>query len=410
MNTPVTAPAVAADDPTSAPAETAPRWRSIASTICGVLAVLFLTLSLVGIWARVTVFDSSKVSDIVADALDDPTVTSGLATWVTDQVFAAVDAESTVSGILPTNLERFAPTLVAGAQSFVDQGVDRALANPDVQQALARAVERAHQALMTLLQGDGLVDGITVSDGAVTVNLLPLVGRGLSIVQGLGLFDDLEIPELTRAGDPDQQIAQLEAATGRDLPADFGQLTVFESDRLAEAQASVQNAQRMFALFKRATVLLAVLAIAFLAATALLARDRWHAALLLALGVTVGVVLSRAVVHRVLDEAPDLAAGPAGKAAISDILGAATQGLLRLNALVALLAALAAVLALFRRGWLRDDLVAVGAVVLGLSTVAILGFSIASLLIGLALGVAVAVFVPRALSSRARGAVTPTTV
>jgi hypothetical protein len=406
MNTPVPA----ADVPTSAPAATGPRWRGIASGICGVLAVLFLTLSLVGIWARVTVFDSSKVSDIVADTLDDPTVTSGLATWVTEQVFTALDAEAAVSGILPTSLERFAPTLVAGAQSFVDQGVDRALANADVQQALARAVERAHEALMTLLQGDGLVDGITVTDGAVTVNLLPLVGRGLAIVQGLGLFDDLQVPELTRAGDPDEQIADLEAATGRDLPDNFGQLTVFESDRLAEAQASVQNAQRMFALFKRATVLLAVLAIVFVAATVLLARDRWHAALLLALGVTVGVVLSRAVVHRILDEAPDLAAQPAGKAAISDILGAATQGLLRLNALVAIVAALAAVLALFQRGWRRDDLVAVGAVALGLSTVAILGISLASLLIGLALGIAIVVFVPRALASRRARAVTPTTV
>jgi hypothetical protein len=380
----------------------------VASGICGVLAVVCLTLALIGIWANATVFDSDKVSDIVAVALDDPAVTSGLATWVADEVFTAVDVESVVSELLPTRLDRFAPTLVAGAQTFVDQGLDRALSNPDVQQLLTRAVERAHGALMRLLQGDGLIDGITVDQGAVKVNLLPLIGRGLSLVQGLGLFADLEVPELTRSGDPSEQIAELEQATGRDLPDDFGQLTVFESDKLAEAQASVQNAQRMFALFHRATVLLAILAVVFLAASVLLSRNRWHAALLLALGATIGMILSRAVVNRVLDDAPDLVTGPSAQAAIADILGEATRGLLRLNGLIAILATVVVVWALFQRGWQRGDLVLVGSVALGLATVALLGITIESLLLGVALAVAAYVLVPRALASRRRvAAATP---
>ena len=114
----------------------------------------------------------------------DPEVTAGLATWVTDEVFTAIDVESAVSNVLPGNLDRLAPTLTAGAESVVDRGLTQALANPDVQQALTEAVERAHSALMRLLSGDGLVDGITVDDGAVTVNLLPLVGRGADVRAG----------------------------------------------------------------------------------------------------------------------------------------------------------------------------------------------------------------------------------
>ena len=135
------------------------------------------------------------------------------------------------------------------------------------------------------------------------------------------------MPELTRAGDPATQIAELESATGRDLPDDFGQLTVFESDRLAEAQASVQNAQRAVALLKRATWVLAALAVVFLVATVLLARNRLRAGLWLALGCIVGMVLSRTVVHRVVDDAPSLVPGAAGRAAIADILGQATTRL-----------------------------------------------------------------------------------
>ena len=382
-------------------------WRGVVAAICGVLAVVCLTLALIGVWARATVFDSDKVGDIVSSALSDPEVTAGLATWVTDEAFTAINVESAVSNILPGNLSRLAPTITAGAESVVDRGLTQALANPDVQQGLTQAVERAHSALMQLLSGDGLVDGITVEDGAVTVNLLPLVSRALTRVQSLGLLSDLDVPELTRAGDPREQIAELESATGRDLPDDFGQLTVFESEKLAEAQASVQNAQRAVALLKRATWVLAGLAIVFLVATIVVARNRWRAALLLALGCVVGMVLSRTLVHRVVDDAPELVPSAAGQAAIADILGEATRGLLRLTALIAILAVLVVVWALFQRGWIGSDLLLVGAVVLGLATVAILGFSIGSLLIGVALAVAAVLIIPRVLASRRQ--VAPTT-
>ncbi len=371
------------------------------------LAVVCLTGALIGIWARATVFDSDKVGEIVSVALADPEVEAGLATWVTDQVFTAVDVESAVSNVLPSNLDRIAPTLTAGAESVVDRGLTQVFANPDVQSALTQAVERAHSALMQLLSGDGLIDGITVEDGAVTVNLLPLVSRGLTLVQGLGLLDQLDVPELTRAGDPSEQIAQLESATGRDLPDDFGQLVVFESDKLAEAQASVENAQRAVALVKRATWLLAALAVVFLVATVILARHRWRAGLLLGLGSIVAMVLARALVHRVVDDAPNLVPGAAGRAAIADILREATRGLLRLTVLVVILAAVVAVWALFQRGWRSSDLLLVGAVVLGLTVVAVLGFSVGSLLLGVALAVAAVVLVPRVLASRRQ--VAPTT-
>ena len=375
-------------------------WRSAAAGVCGVLAVVALTLALIGIWANATVFDSDKIGDIVGSALADPEVTAGLATWVTDEVFAAVDVETAVSNVLPGNLARLAPTLTAGAESVVDRGLERALANPDVQQALTQAVERAHSALMQLLSGDGLIDGITVQDGQVTVNMLPLISRALTAVQGLGLLEQIELPELTRAGDPATQIADLEAATGRDLPDDFGQLTVFESDRLAEAQASVQNAQRAVALLKRATWVLAGLAIVFLVATVLLARNRLRAGLWLALGCIVGMVLSRTVVHRVVDDAPSLVPGAAGQAAIADILGQATTGLLRLTGLIAIIAALVVVWTLFQRGWIGSDLLIVGAVVLGLAVVAVVGFSLGAVLLGVVLAVATVLLVPRLVASR----------
>jgi hypothetical protein len=379
-------------------------WRSVLAALAGVLAVVCLTLGLVGVWANVTVFDTDRFTEVVSSALDEPEVNAALAAWATDQVFNAVDVESVVTELLPTNLDRFAPTLVSGARSFVDQGLTRALGNPEVQQLLTDAIERAHSALMRLLSGDGLIDGITVQDGEVTLNLLPLISRGLTYVQSLGLLSQLDVPELTRGGDPNEQIAELEAATGRDLPDDFGQLVVYQSDKLAEAQASVQNAQRAFALLRRATVLLLILAVVFVVATILLAHRRWHAALWLALGALVAMVLSRLIVHRIVDEAPDLVTSAGARAAVADILDEASRGLMRLTALIGILAVLVVLVTLFRRNWNSSDLLMVGAVVAGLAVIAVLGFSVVSLLIGAAIAVAIAVLIPRILASKRQAA------
>ena len=242
---------------------------------------------------------------------------------------------------------------------------------------------------MQLLEGDGLVDGISVVDGAVTVNLLPLVGRGLTQLQELGLFSDLQIPELTADGDPDQQIAALSEATGRTLKDDFGQLVVYQSDDLAKAQASLETAQRVVVVAKRAVWVLVVLTVVLVAATVLVARRRWRATLLLGIGGAAAMVITRSAVRRVVDDAPELAARPGGRAAIDAIVGGASTGLMRLAGVVLILAVAATVIGLFRRHWRRADLVLVAAVALGAAVVVVLDISIVSLLLGIAVAVAV---------------------
>jgi hypothetical protein len=268
------------------------------------------------------------------------------------------------------------------------------LSDPDVQQVITDVVERAHQRALRLLEGDGLVDGITVVDGEVTVNMLPLIARGLTRLQGLGLFSDLQVPELTADGNPADQIAALEEATGRDLRDDFGQLVVYRSDTLADRQASLQNAQRTFAFAKRAVWLLVALTIVLVAFTIVVARNRWRAVLLLGLGGIVAMVFVRSAARRVVDDAPDLAARPGGRASISAIVEGASTGLLRLAGLLLIVAAVAVALALLRRRWRRGDLVLVGAIVLGTVVVAVLGISIVSLLVGVGLAI-VAVLLAR---------------
>jgi hypothetical protein len=212
-------------------------------------------------------------------------------------------------------------------------------------------------------------------------------------LQSFGLLSDVELPTLTADGDPQQQVAELESALGRDLPEDFGQLVIYQSDRLADAGASVENAQRTLVLVKRGLVVLLVATVALLALTIIIARNRWRAVLLLGLGTVAAIVIARTGVRRVRDDAPELVKRPGARAALGAVLDGAASGLLRTFGLVLLAGAVVALIALFRRDRQRGDLLLIAAVVAGVVVVGLLGLSIWSLLLGIVVGVAVPIVV-----------------
>src|SRR3954453_18058942 len=364
------------------------RVRGVPAGVRGVLAVSLPLPATIAMWARATVFDSERIGDAVSGALARPEVDDALADWATDQIVTALDVNARVSDLVPDQLSSLEPAIASGVTTAVDRLMTRVIAEPRVQQAIANSAERAHARMVKLLEGDGIADGIKVVNGQVTVNLLPLIGRGLGVLQNLGLFDNLVIPEMTAEGDPAQQIADLEKATGRDLPDDFGQLVVYQSQALSDAQTSIQKAQEAVILAKRAVWLLAALTIAFVAGAIALAHDRWRAVLWLSLGFVGAMILLRTAVRRVDHDAPALASRPGGQAAIDSIVGDLSQGLMRLAGVIVIVAALAAFFSLFRRHWLQSDLVIVGAVLFGVIVLAVVGFSLVGLLLALVVGAA----------------------
>ena len=88
--------------------------------------------------------------------------------------------------------------LAAGARTAVERGLTRVLANPDVQELVEDGRRAGARPGVDLLEGDGLADGIDVTDGVVTLNTLPLIGRAFEQVQQLGVLTNVELPELDR--------------------------------------------------------------------------------------------------------------------------------------------------------------------------------------------------------------------
>ncbi len=381
------------------------RARTVIAAVTGVLAVLVLTVTLVAVWARATVLRSEIVGELAGDALAESDVQAGLAGRLADEVSSAVDLEGLLAGALPDSLDRFAPLIASGVNEAVERAITRALSEPAVQETMVALVERAHDAAIDLLRGDGLIDGISVADGQVTLNTLPLVTRGLEALQSVGLLQDVELPTITRDGDPDEQIAELSAALDRDLPSDFGQVVVYEGAAVSSAQETVENARRMLALAQRALVLALVITALLMAVTILVAPRRSRAVLVLALGTAAAMVVLRAAVRRVVADAPELADTAAARAAVKVIVGGAAESVLRLAAVVGVVAAIGAIAVVLLTHRRRADLVLVAAVAAGALTLGVLGFSIWALLAGVVVGVAVFWL----LGSRFGGKLAPTT-
>lgn len=303
------------------------RLRTGLAVLVGVMAVVGLLTSVFALWARAVIFDSSKVGDAVEAAMAEPEVTAALAAEITDRTIEAVDLERRIDDLLPENLSPLGPALVGGVRTAVDDRLEDVLATESTRTFVAQVAERGHARLMRVLEGEGIADGVTVEDDEVRVNLLPLVGLGLREVQEFGYLGDVEVPELAIGGDPAEQIAALERSFGRDLPVDFGQLTVYRDEAVAKAGETVETARRMLQLAKRALAVVLVVTLASYTATVLLAVRRARAVLVLALCSVAVLVVARALTRAVLEEAPVVALNPGARAAISATLTSLASGL-----------------------------------------------------------------------------------
>lgn len=312
----------------STPGPARRRTRTILSLVFGLLGVIGVLASVFAVWAHEVVFDSSKVGTAVDQALLEPEVTDALAAYLTDQILAAVPVEQLIDDRLPSELTQLSPILVGGARTIVDEALTRVLDQEATRRIVSQAAEESHKAAVRVLRGDGLSGAFTVDDATVSLNLLPILSRGLEALQETGLLANVDLPTLERGGDPTEQIASLEEAIGRPLPVDFGQLVVYESAKVGEAKAWIATAQQAVAMFERAILLILGVTVVSLIACVVVANRRRRALITVLLGTVAAMGIGRAVIRRVVDEVPTLAIQPGSRAALRSMVSTLASGLL----------------------------------------------------------------------------------
>jgi hypothetical protein len=335
------------------------RLRRILTPILVALSIIVFTVTVPAAWGARTVLNTDRYVATVAPLADDPAVQASIATKLTDQVFLALNVEGTLSDALATLGERatvLAGPLTTAVRGFVRDQVEKVVASDAFKTFWVEANRFVHTQVLAILRGD--TGNITIVQGKVLLNLLPLVNLALASIQTVAselVGRDVTLPQITEGEVPSASIAKLEQALGVDLPVEYGQIVVYDSEDLAALQ------QLLYA-FERLLLLLLLLIPILVAASLWVSTRRRRTLIQLTVGGAFGLVIIRRIgiiARDRLFERVDTQRFPSVRVLTDQLM----SGLFRYTAILLAIVLLTALIALITgpypwavtlRGWVRD--------------------------------------------------------
>ena len=227
------------------------RVRRIATPILVALSIIVFTVTVPAAWGARTVLNTDRYVATVAPLADDPAVQASIATKLTDQVFAALDVQGTLSDALGLG-ERatvLAGPLTIAVKGFVRDQVEKVVASDAFKTFWVEANRFVHTQVLAILRGD--TENITIVQGKVLLNLLPMVNLALASIQTVAsdlVGRDVTLPQISESDVPSEAITKLEQALGIDLPDTYGQIVVYDSEDLATLQQALYLFERLLLL------------------------------------------------------------------------------------------------------------------------------------------------------------------
>ncbi len=184
-----------------------PRWLP---GLLIVLATLLAVVTSVTTWTRSQALDTDQWVEVSGNLLTEPEIQQALALYLTDELFTAVDIADELQSLLPDNLSGLAGPLAGALRGPTTDGIEKIIASSSFQSVWQDANRTAHTAAVRILR-DQSIDSVSTTNGAIVLDLS-------TAVRNLG-----------------QQVGVPQAALDR-LPADVGQITILQSNELADAQ------------------------------------------------------------------------------------------------------------------------------------------------------------------------------
>ncbi len=266
------------------------RVRRILTPILVLLTVVLFTVTVPAAWGRRTILNTDRYVATVAPLANDPAVQNSIATKVTAQVFTTLDVETVISDALAGLDERaavLAAPMTNAIRGFVQEQVLRIVQSDAFDTFWAESNRFVHTQVMAILRGD--TEGVSVVEGKVLLNLVPLVNLALAQIQAVAtdlIGRDVTLPTIEPGSAPGPAVAALEQALGIDLPDTYGTIEVYDSEDLEALQEALFTFQRLF-------VLLLILIPVLIAVTLLVSTRRRRTLIQLAVGGAIGLVLVR---------------------------------------------------------------------------------------------------------------------
>jgi hypothetical protein len=164
------------------PTRESPRPNRIWVRVILVLATVLAILSIASIWANRQLMNPTNWSKTSTALLRKQTIRSALSGYLIDQLYANVDVPAQLKSGLPPELAPLAGPISGALHNLAEQGTERALELPRVQDAWRTANYAADQTLVTIVKGGG--SRVQINGGTVSLNLHQIVA---DLAQRLGL-------------------------------------------------------------------------------------------------------------------------------------------------------------------------------------------------------------------------------
>jgi hypothetical protein len=188
-----------------------PRWLPGVLVVLATILAIFTTMTT---WVRTQALDTDQWVETSGDLLNQPEIQEGLASYISDELFTYVDLAGALESRLPENLTGLAGLLAGALRGPATDGIERIIASSSFQSVWQTANRAAHEAAVRIIRDDTPAS-VSTTDGTIVLDLG-------TAVRNVGA--EIGIPE---------------AALDR-LPDDVGQITVIESDELADVQNAVK--------------------------------------------------------------------------------------------------------------------------------------------------------------------------
>ncbi len=183
------------------------RRRSVKALV--VLGSILAFLSVFAIWTERQALNTNDWVDTSGQLIQNEKIRKAVGDYLVDQLYANVNVEKELEGILPGDLKDLAGPASGGLRQVAGGGAEQVLQTSTAQELWKDANRAAHEQLLAVLENNK--DAVSTANGEVTLNLGSLV-TNLADQVGIG------------------------AKLAEKLPPDAGQVTILRSDQLKTAQ------------------------------------------------------------------------------------------------------------------------------------------------------------------------------
>jgi len=208
------------------------RRRTVKALV--VLGSILAFLSVFAIWTERQALNTNDWVDTSGRLIQNEKIRAAVGEYLVDQLYANVNVEKELEGILPGETKELAGPVSGGLRQVAGSGAEEVLKTSTAQDLWKDANRAAHEQLLAVLENKK--EAVSTANGEVTLNLGSLV-TNLADQVGIG--------------------AQL----AEKLPPDAGQVTILRSDQLKTAQDVVVGIKGLALLLSLLTLLCLGLAI-----------------------------------------------------------------------------------------------------------------------------------------------------